>query len=107
LLHKERCMTGCKHQAVYDSVQASGGLIGVNIDKSMLQFVRGTHRRYQESLECKRKAATKEDKKTASKRRASEEIQSLIEKKKKLVASTVYESHKLDMRIAELEKLKK
>jgi len=93
-------------RTVYDSVQASGGLIGINIDKSMLQFVRGTHRRYQEALECKRKAATEEDKKTASKRRASEEIQSLIEKKENLVASTAQESHKLDMEIAELEKFK-
>jgi len=73
----------------------------------MLKFVRGSHRRYQEALECKRKAATEENKKTAAKRRASEEIQSLIEKMKKLVASTAQESHKLDMEIAELEKLKK
>jgi len=100
-------MTRCKHQAVYDSVQASGGLIGVNIDKSMLQCVRGTHGKYQETLECKRKAATEEDKKTAAKRRASEEIKCLIEKKKKLVASTVQESDKVDMEIAEVDKLKK
>jgi len=39
-------------RTVYDSLQASGGLIGVNIDKSLLQFVRGAHRGYQEALEC-------------------------------------------------------
>jgi len=88
-------------RTVYDSVQASGYLIYIHIDKSMLQYARGAHRRYQEALECKRKAATEEDKQTAAKRRASEEIQSLIEQKKKLVASTAQETHKLDIEIAE------
>lgn len=92
-------------RTVYDSVQASGGLIGVNIDKSMLQFVRGAHRRYQEALECKRKAATEEDKKAAAKRRAHDEIKTLLQKKKKLAISAEQESLKLDMEIAELKKL--
>ena len=64
-----------------------------------------TCRRYQEALECKWKAATEEEKSAAAKRRATEEIKGLLKKKKKLAASAVQESHKLDMEIAELEKL--
>jgi len=37
-------------RTVYDSMLALGGLIGVNIFKSMLQFIRGAHGRYQEAL---------------------------------------------------------
>jgi hypothetical protein len=94
-------------RTVYDSVQASGGWKDVQIDKSLLQFVRGAHRRYQEALECKRKAASEENKKAATKRRATEEIKALMEKKKKFAASAAQESHKLDMQIAELDKMKK
>lgn len=83
---------------VYDSVQTSGGLAGLNIDKSMLQFVRCAHRRYQEALECKRKAATEEDKKAAAKRKANDQIKSLLENKKKLAASAAQESLKLRCR---------
>lgn len=90
---------------VYDSVQAAGGLTGVNIDKSMLQFVRSSHRTYQEALECKRKAASDEDKKTAAKRKAMAAVKVLMEKKAKLAKSTSEESHKIDMEIAELEKM--
>jgi len=44
-------------RTVYDSVQAAGSLTLVDIDKSMLQFVRRSHRMYQDALECKRKVA--------------------------------------------------
>jgi hypothetical protein len=78
-LHEESLVA---QRTVYDSVQASGGWKDVQIDKSLLQFVRGAHRRYQEALECQRKAASEENKKTATKRRATEEIKALMEKKK-------------------------
>jgi hypothetical protein len=62
---------------MYDSLPASGSLMDINIDKSMLQFVRNAHGRYQEALECKQKAATKEDKKISATRRASNQIKKI------------------------------
>jgi len=64
---------------VYDSVQASGDLISINAaGKSISQIVWVTHMRYRNSLECKRKAATEEDKKATAKRRVTEEMNSLF-----------------------------
>lgn len=94
-------------RTVYDSVQAAGGLTGVNIDKSMFQFVRSAHRTYQEALKCKQKAASEENKKIAAKRKLNEAIKELRDKKTKWATSAAQESLKLDMQIAELEKLKK
>jgi len=50
---------------VYDSVQDAGGITSVNIDKSMLQFMRGARSRYQDALERKRQAAYDLDKRAA------------------------------------------
>lgn len=79
-------------RTVYVSVQASGGLRGVNIDKPVLQLVRGAHRRCQETLECTQKAASEEDKKVAARRKATEEIKSMLEKKNKLPTSAAQNS---------------
>ena len=94
-------------RTVYDPVQAAGGLTGVNIEKSMFHFVRSAHRTYQEALECTQKAASDENKKIAAKRKLNEAVKELRDKKTKLATSAAQESLKLDMEIAELEKLKK
>jgi len=54
---------------VYDSVQDAGGILSVNIDKSMLQCMRGARGRYQDALELKRQSTSVVDKRAASKRR--------------------------------------
>jgi len=48
---------------MYASVQASGGLIRVNIEKLVLPFVRNAQRRYQEALEILKCNTTSNDKK--------------------------------------------
>jgi len=87
---------------VYNSVQAAGGLIGLNVDKSMLQFIGDTKKLWNSNGRLQQRRIRRLLQREEQVRRYS-----LIEKKKKLVASTAQESHKLDMEIAELEKLKK
>jgi hypothetical protein len=90
---------------VYDSVKDAGGITSVNIDKSMLQFVRGARGRYQDALERKRQAASDLDKRAASKRKADHDIKTLLAKKAVLAESAAQDARKLDMEIAELKKV--
>ena len=94
-------------RTVYDAVQAEGGVTSVNIDKPLLMYVRGSHARYQAALECKRKATSELDQKTAAKKKACEQIKVLQTKKAKFMEEAATESRKVDMEIAELQKLKK
>lgn len=89
---------------VYDSVQDAGGITSVNIDKSMLQFMRGARGRYQDALERKRQSKSDLDKLAASKRKAAHEIKTLLAKKALLAESAAQDARKLDMEIAELQK---
>ena len=57
-------------------------------------------------MECNRKTVRAEDKKAATKRSATKEIRNMLEKKK-LATSATQDSHKLDMEIPELNKLKR
>lgn len=91
---------------VYDGVQSAGGVTSVNIDNAMLSYVRGSHARYQEALKRKREAESELDKQQAGQKRAAEHIKLLTAKKAKLVQDTTAETHKLDMEIAELKRLK-
>ena len=50
-LHEESLVA---QRQVYDAVLAAGGVAAVEIEKSMLQHVRGAHSRYQECLRKKR-----------------------------------------------------
>ena len=58
-------------------------------------------------MECKKKAASDKNKKIATKRKLNESIKVLKDKKTKLATCAAQESLKLDMEIAELEKLEK
>jgi hypothetical protein len=90
---------------VYDSVQDAGGILSVNIDKSMLQFTRGARVRYQEALERKCQSASDLEKRAASKRKAAHEIKTLLAKKALIAESAAQDAVKLEMEIAELKKL--
>ena len=81
-----------------------GGLQSVNIDKSLLQFVRGSHHRYTQALEQKRKERSDAEKEIAAKKRIGSEVKKLIAKKAKLEESIAQEKNKIDMEIAELQK---
>ena len=100
-LHEESLVA---QRIVHDHINAVGGLQSVNIDKSLLQFVRGSHHRYTQALEQKRKERSDAEKEIAAKKRIGSEVKKLIAKKAKLEESIAQEKNKIDMEIAELQK---
>jgi hypothetical protein len=66
---------------LYDAVRAAGGLTAVDINKSMMHYVRGSHGRYTEALERKRLAAAEENKKLAEKKRVADAIKTLKQRR--------------------------
>ena len=102
-LHEDSIMA---QRTVYDAIQAVRGLAGVTVDKSMMMYVRTSHRRYQENLERARHTEANTQKQQSAVKRISLEIQELQAKKKKLGKESSAECHKLDTQIAELAKAK-
>ena len=91
---------------VYDEVQSAGGIASIKLDIALLSYVRGSHARYEQALSCRRKAEDDASKKLAATKRAEEQIRNLKAKKAKLMQDTTAEAHKMDLEIAELEKVK-
>lgn len=91
-------------RTVYDAVKASGGVTAVNINRAMLQYVRGSNARYKDALERKRKQSGEQSQRAAEKKRAKIDIDNLHAKKAKLEQEAAVESRKIDYEIAELEK---
>jgi len=89
---------------VYDGVRNLGGLLKVKIDKSMQQYARGAHSRYQAAMQAKKVVQHEEEKKVAARKRVAESIKVLKEKKAKLCADTATCSKNIGLEIAELEK---
>ena len=58
----------------YDSVTAAGGITSVNIDKSMMNYVRSSRGRYMDELKRKRDEQSAEDRKRQERKRAAEAI---------------------------------
>ena len=100
-LHEESLVA---QRIVHDHINAVGGLQSVNIDKSLLQFVKGSHHKYTQALEQKRKERSDAEKEIAAKKRIGSEVKKLIAKKAKLEESIAQEKNKIDMEIAELQK---
>src|SRR6266516_3466585 len=73
-LHEESVVA---QRQVYDAVHDAGGIAGINVNKSMLQFVRGARSRYEQCLELKRRDTADNVRKAADRRRAAEEIKVL------------------------------
>ena len=73
-LHEESLVA---QRQVYDAVLAAGGVAAVEIDKSMLQHVRGAHSRYQECLRKKRISTDEEARKASDRKRAADQIKQL------------------------------
>ena len=88
----------------YDAINAAGSLYLVNIDKSMLQYMRGARSRYQVALELKRNESAEEQRKSLEKRRASDQVKLLKAKKAKICQSAAYDTRIVDREIAELNK---
>jgi len=67
--------------------------------------MRGAHSKYQDALERKRQAASDLDKRAAAKRKAADEIKTLLAKKATLAETAAQDARKLDLEIAELQKV--
>ena len=89
---------------MYDSITAAGGITSVNIDKSMMNYVRSSRGQYMDKLKRKRDEQSAEDR---ERKRAAEAIQSLKAKKRKLEADAAHETRVIDSEIADLERIAK
>ena len=98
-LHAESLVA--QHE-LYDGVLAAGGVTTVEVDKSMLQHVRGAHSRYQESLRT-----DDEVRRASDMKRAADQIKLLKTKKAKIAETIALESQNIDRDIVDLEKILK
>jgi hypothetical protein len=103
-LHEESLVA---QRTVYDAVQSAGGVSSIQIDKTLLSFVRGSHARYLQALERKRQSAVEHDKQVAFKRKADSEIKLLEIKKNKVLQSAAIEAKTIETEIAELKRKSK
>ena len=81
------------------------GIACVDVNKSMLQFVRGAHSRYKQCLQLKRGDTADNVHKAADRKRAADEIKVLKLKKAKLTETMAHESGNIDRDITELQKM--
>jgi len=71
----------------------------------MLKSVRSSNARYKEALEEQRKLSLKENEQLSRKKRASLELKTLEEKKRKLEETAKIEKASIDLQMSELKKL--
>lgn len=103
-MHEESVVA---QRLVYDAVQAGGGVMNINIDKSMLQFVRGSRARYNhymDDLQRKREQHAEEVRRNDERKRAALTIKTLKMKKAKVMQAAAAEASAIDSDIVELEK---
>ncbi len=60
-------------RTVYDAMQAAGGVLKVDINKTVQQFVRTSRSRYQDALQRQREQLSYEDKRRQDKKRAADQ----------------------------------
>ena len=101
-MHEESIIA---QRVVYDTIQATGGVLSADINKSLLMSVRASRSRYEEALRKKREASAVETKKREEKKRAADQIKMLKAKKAKLTAAVAVDVKAIESHIAELEKL--
>ena len=92
-------------RVVYDSIRSVGGVSHVLIAKDMLKNVRSSNARYKEALEEQRKLSLKENEQLSRKKRATLELKTLEEKKRKLEETAKIEKASIDLQMSELKKL--
>ena len=56
-------------RTVFDSISYAGGVLGVSVDKRMMQYVRGARSRYDDAMKASKAAKAADDAKTASRGR--------------------------------------
>ena len=92
-------------RTVFDSISYAGGVLGVSVDKGMMQYVRGARSRYDDAMKASKAAKAADDAKKASKRKISAEIKHLEAKKANLAKDASNAMLRLDQEIKELKKL--
>jgi len=88
---------------VYDAIQTAGGILKVEISKTLQQYVRTSRSRYDKALKKKRDVSASDERKTKDKKRAADQIKLLKAKKAKLTTAVAAEAKVIDGEIAELE----
>ena len=83
-------------QTIYDSVKAVGGIFNRNVTSGMLTYVRQSHLRYQACLKQRRPVASKEEEKPKERKRATEKIKVLEEKRSKINEAAQQEVRVID-----------
>ncbi len=92
-------------RTVYDAIQAADGVLKVDINKTVQQFVRTSRSRYQDALQRQREQLSYEDKRRQEKKRAADQIKLLKSKIAQLVSEATAEAIAIEGQIAELTKL--
>jgi hypothetical protein len=90
---------------VYDSIKYAGGVMEVNIDKPMLQYVRGARSKYEQALQDFKAAQVADTAEAARKRKISTEIKHLQTKKANVAKEAASVVKSIENEIKELKKL--
>ncbi len=86
---------------VYDAVIAAGGILNMNIDKSMILSVRNASAKRKDALQIQKQAEVEE---AFKRKRVAEELVEVKAKKKKLIEQKNEEVKAVECRIIELKK---
>ena len=90
---------------VYDGIHHSGGVLKVDITKSMIKSVSISHSRYQEALKESRKKLSEEEKRNTEKRLAKMKIKESKAKRANLNESVQHDLRQIDEEMKLLKKL--
>ena len=90
---------------VYDGIHHSGGVLKVDITKSMIKSVSISHSRYQEALKESRKKRSEEEKRNTEKRLAKMKIKESKAKRANLNESVQHDLRQMDEEMKLLKKI--
>lgn len=90
-------------RVVYDSVQSSGGVLKVDITKSLMQYTRNANSRYKEALEARKKLNAAELQESNRKREAADKIKLLEAKRRQMLCDAEKQAAELDVQIRQLK----
>nr|CAD7398235.1 unnamed protein product [Timema cristinae] len=69
----EKTVTAQRH--IHDEIQEAGGIKNIHISKKMLDYMRGSRKRYHEYLEIKKQERSEEEEKKAEKRKLDTQLE--------------------------------
>ena len=89
---------------VYDAILNAGGVLGVEINKSLIQYARNAHGRYVENLEQKKKERAQTDDASARKKRMHHALKELESVKAKILVDAQKEVALIEEKMNNLNK---